>query len=97
MARLLIIASDHSGRRGEVVAVKPDGHVWGAKEVPPRFEHIDLPGVDPRRLQDMLAPDLDAENDDAFVARRLLKVADITAAKVALTESRVRDHISAYR
>jgi hypothetical protein len=61
MARLLVKAIDHTHpdpdkdkrgayKRGDVVAVRDDDHVWGASEGPPKFEQVDLPGVDPSDL-----------------------------------------------
>lgn len=32
-------------RRGDVIAVRPDGHVWGSLEKPPAFLLVKLPGV----------------------------------------------------
>jgi len=56
MARLLVKAQDYinsdiskdiagSYKRGDVVTVLPDGHVFGNKEGPPAFRVVDLPGA----------------------------------------------------
>ena len=56
MARLLVKARDASHadaskdrrgcyKRGDVVAVMPDGHEWGAKEGLPNFVRIDVPAL----------------------------------------------------
>lgn len=51
MAELLVCASDgpvrdHPGRwlAGMVVAVMEDGHQWGRKEGPPKFQVVRVPG-----------------------------------------------------
>lgn len=55
MARLLIKAVDYTHpdpdkdrraayKRGDVVVVMPDGHVWGGAEGPPKFVQMDVPG-----------------------------------------------------
>ena len=55
MARLLVKAVDYvnadpeidrkaSWKRGDVVAIMPDSHIWGSLEGPPKFVRIDLPG-----------------------------------------------------
>lgn len=99
MARLLVIARV-GDRRGEVVAVKPDDHVWGSKEVPPRFEQVDVPSISPERLADLLEPDLvlDVESGDLqLAARRKLKITDIDGAKTARSETQLRTRVGAYR
>lgn len=56
MARLLVKAIDYvhpdpdvdikdAYKRGDVVCVMPDGHVWGLAEGAPKFLHVDLPDV----------------------------------------------------
>ncbi|MDF0598446.1 hypothetical protein [Psychromarinibacter halotolerans] len=67
MARLLVIAREGS-RKGEVVAIKPDGHVWGKKEGLPDFGRVDLFGVPVGNLSDLLETAKDAEGED--VGRR---------------------------
>ena len=59
MARILIKA-DKTGvgpgayDAGDVVVIKPDAHVWGLKEGPPRFIVIEAPGIHPRKLREYL-------------------------------------------
>lgn len=95
MTRLLVIAKP-GGRHGEVVAVKPDGHVWGRKEVPPSFEQIDLPGVSVARLADLLEPELTDDDDANFVARRKLRITDVQSAKAARNETELRMRVGAH-
>lgn len=66
MAELLIKAIDHTHtvpekdrrgcyKRGDVVVVMPDGHEWGRKEGPPKFQVVKIPDAvlaDLRYLQD---------------------------------------------
>lgn len=62
MARILVKAMDHvhsdpeidrqgAYKRGDVVCVMPDGHVWGAQEGLPVFEQVDFPGVSVEDMQ----------------------------------------------
>lgn len=73
MAELLIKAqdathadpdADRAGcyKRGDVVAVMPDGHEWGAREGLPRFVRLRIPGV-AKNLAERLAVE-DDEDDD---------------------------------
>lgn len=54
MAQALIKAVDHvhpdpevdrqgSHKRGDIIAVRPNGHQWGSKEGPPRFVVVTVP------------------------------------------------------
>lgn len=45
MARLLVSASDLNNQKiGEVVDIKEDGHVWGGREQPPNYIHVNVTG-----------------------------------------------------
>lgn len=62
MAEILIAARDlPSGyRRGDPVAVKPNGQTWGRAEVPPDFYVIKIPGLDVPRAKALLEPLVEA-------------------------------------
>jgi len=78
MAELLIMNVDHVGRtpektamlykKGDVVVIMPDGHVWGANERPPKFRTIRLPG----EVSDYeyLLSSIYAENGKDIIMRR---------------------------
>jgi hypothetical protein len=81
MARLLVKAVDYthpdpdedrrgSFKRGDVVAVMPDGHVWGEKEVPPLFEQVDVPGVSVSDLGYLTAPEAQTLDEITSAALR---------------------------
>lgn len=63
MAELLIKAISHihpdseknitgAYKKGDIVVIMPDGHVWGAKEGPPKFVLAKVPGLDEETIQD---------------------------------------------
>ena len=64
MARLLLHAvgrnpSDNFGWPiGGIVDIKPDTHIWGSMETLPTFWKVNLPGVDPDAIRDLLAPQM---------------------------------------
>ena len=71
MARLLIRGLDNHHpdpvldlremfKAGDVICVAEDGHVWGAKEQPPAFQQVDLPGP-ASDYQQYIAPAAEAE------------------------------------
>lgn len=94
MARLLIKVEEYTHpdpdidrrgayKRGDVVVIMPDGHVWGGAEGPPKFKQVDLPGT-PEDYAYLLTAPLDRPNDLASAAAlqipriaRLLKQAKI--------------------
>lgn len=57
MTRLLVYAINHDTedklclQQGHVVAIKPDGHVWGKEECLPTFYQVDLPGMEKKDLE----------------------------------------------
>lgn len=73
MAELLVCAVDQPGalryKQGDIVAVFPDGHQWGAREGLPTFWQITTVSlVDSDRVSF-----LEEDRDRAFVAPRLLR------------------------
>lgn len=59
MAELLILNRDatpeqRSYKRGDVVVVMEDGHLWGNSEGLPDFIRASLPGVAPEQVRDAL-------------------------------------------
>jgi len=78
MAELLVMNVDNVGRtpektallykRGDVVVVMPDGHVWGAKESPPTFRIVHRLGP-PEDYAHLLTPAY-APNGRDIVGRR---------------------------
>lgn len=80
MAELLIMNVDNIGstpektallyKRGDVVAVMPDGHQWGAKEAPPKFRIVKLVGS-VEAYNHLLEP-VYAEDNRSVVSRRKL-------------------------
>ena len=73
MAELLIKAVDATNpdpdvdrqgcyKAGDVVVVRDDGHVWGAKEGPPNFRVLVVPGVSAAQIEDLIAEQVE---DDA--------------------------------
>lgn len=82
MAELLIKATDathpdpqtdRSGcyKRGDVVAVMPDGHSWGPEELNrEKFYLIRLPGVSPEALEKYLEPERDPVLREEVLTRR---------------------------
>lgn len=74
MPELLIMARDNAHddpemdrrgcyKRGDVVAVMPDGHGWGFKEGPPRFVRLRVTGVAANKAVERLTDHQD--EDDA--------------------------------
>lgn len=81
MARLLVKAIDHnhpdpeidrksSYKRGDVVCVMPDDHVWGRAEAPPKFEQIDMIGVDVESLTHLVGSELESLSEITSIALR---------------------------
>lgn len=81
MARLLVKAVDHTHpdpkidaqgayKRGDVVCVMSDDHVWGGAEGLPKFEQIDLPGVPVESLQHMIGSEVERLDEIAGLAAR---------------------------
>jgi hypothetical protein len=67
-------------KRGMMVAVKPDGHIWGAEEVRPAFVYIKIPLIDVSRCQKYLSDYIGVDGEP--VRRRLwqIRVVDMPAA-----------------
>lgn len=55
-------------RRGDIVVVMPDGHVWGRQEGLPKFYQVSIPGLSVELAKKVIESEMDAENK--FVARR---------------------------
>lgn len=51
-------------KRGDVVVVQEDGHEWGAKEGPPRFVRLHIPGA-ARALAERLTEEQDDDDNGA--------------------------------
>ncbi len=49
-------------KAGDVVVVREDGHVWGAKEGLPNFRVLKIPGVPAAQIEDLIAEQ--TEDDD---------------------------------
>jgi hypothetical protein len=73
MAELLIKARDATHpdqeidragcyKRGDIVVVQPDGHVWGAKEGLPNFVKLKIPGLDPEIVRELIEPQDDDDD-----------------------------------
>lgn len=71
MARLLVKATNYTHpdpnkdkqgayKRGDVVAVVPDDHVWGKKEGLPSFEQVDMPGVSVAELKHLINSEIES-------------------------------------
>lgn len=59
-------------KRGDVVAVKPDGWPWGAREGFPTFVIVKVPGLDPAAVEHLLhqhEDTTDPENPKVFKRR----------------------------
>ncbi|MCP4126928.1 MAG: hypothetical protein GY753_07690 [Gammaproteobacteria bacterium] len=74
MAELLIKAVDYAHadpekdrcgayKRGDVVVVMPDGHVWGGAEGLPKFLRVSLPGVTVAEFQHTAGSDCETAQD----------------------------------
>ena len=85
MAELLIKAVDATHidprkdlagcyKRGDVVVVKPDGHVWGKEEGLPKFVIVKIPGVTEAQAQKYLGPEVNALALEETLTRRLWRV-----------------------
>lgn len=89
MAELLVMVTDKTNadkvldaqcyKRGDVVAVKPDGWRWGIEELKRTdlFRVLKMPGVDPDTLQDLTVADVvdDGKGTATLVAKRARKLA----------------------
>lgn len=74
MAEILIKAFDATNadpvkdrcgcyKAGMPVVVMPDGHKWGAKELPPRFYLIKVPGITIDNVEKFISPEFEALPD----------------------------------
>jgi len=81
MARLLVKAIDHTHpeptkdkqgvyKRGDVVCVMPDDHIWGGKEGPPKFEQVDMPGVSVDEVKHLIVPETQTIDEVVSTAAR---------------------------
>lgn len=81
MARLLVKAIDYvhpdpeidkkgAYKRGDVVCVMPDGHEWGLAEGPPKFEHVDMPGVEVNDLLHLVGSEIESLAEVTSIALR---------------------------
>lgn len=81
MARLLVKAVDYTHtdpeidkrgayKRGDVVVVMPDGHVWGNAEDLPKFERVDLPGASVAEVQYLINAEVQTLEEITSIALR---------------------------
>ena len=105
MARLLVKAVDYTCsdpetdkkaayKRGDVVVVMPDGHVWGNAEGLPKFERVDLPGVSVEEVRHLANSEAQALEEITSVAlrknKRLLRQVSKTKNRGVKTRRRYR-------
>jgi hypothetical protein len=97
MAQILMIAVNrtnpdadadrkHCYKIGMPIVVVPDNHQWGAKECPPTFYLIKVPGISLDKVRKFIAPEYETfpdENGDPIIYRRRVwqvRVADLPQA-----------------
>ncbi|MFN3075352.1 MAG: hypothetical protein ABT940_00445 [Alphaproteobacteria bacterium] len=93
-------------KRGDVVAVLPDGHVYGRLETLPTFVKVKIPGLAVATAQNWVRPEMDLTDPlkPVMLKRRLwrVRVDDIPAAirntlittgEVTVTLTQVRSYI----
>lgn len=62
-------------KAGDVLHVAPDGWAWGTDELTnPDWRVVQLPGVDPASLADMVDPERDAQGNVLRKRRRLFNL-----------------------
>lgn len=107
MAEMLLMAEDNPSakgfKRGDIVAIKPDGWAWTAQESkaawikagrpagqwPRRFAVVKIPGVSEERLRPLLDVELDVLLQPLRKRRRFL---DLDGAGVAVRQQVGRDY-----
>jgi hypothetical protein len=84
-------------KRGDIVAVFPDGHTWGRLETLPKFVVVKVPGLNAERAAKYMA-----EQPDALRRRFRLRVDDVPAGirnqlrdtgQVTVTWAQLRDFL----
>lgn len=84
MAEMLVFAQEvpeveegpGKWKRGMAVAIKPDGHEWGRKEKPPKFNIIKFPGLSVDALKEYVESETEDKNGNIreLVNRRKFKL-----------------------
>ena len=96
-----------SYKRGDIVVVMPDGHMWGTSETLPDFVVVKVPGVDHERAQQLIESEveIDPETGERIPVRRRrwnIKVDDVPLAvrkalrnngEVTVTWNQVRNFV----
>lgn len=105
MARLLVKAIDYTHfdpevdrqgayKRGDIVGVMPDDHVWSPLEGLPTFEQIDLPGVSVSEVEYLCNSEVQTLDEITSVAlrknKRLLRLVSRTKERKTKTRRRYR-------
>jgi hypothetical protein len=95
MAELLVLAvnrthpdpeQDRKGlhKKGDIIVVKPDGHVWGAGEGLPTFVRVLCPGLDHTLVEDRVQPwvyniDFEVLNSNLSIDGFRIRATNLTA------------------
>jgi len=61
-------------RTGDIIVVKPDGHIWGKEEGLPKFVVVKIPGATTEQTQKYLSPEINALALEETLTRRLWRV-----------------------
>lgn len=64
-------------KRGDVIVIVPDGHVWGVMEqLDPQYRIVKLPGVPVDDVASLIAPEpeTDPQNPNRMLQRRLFRL-----------------------
>lgn len=94
MARLLVkaISAIHADpatdklsmyKAGDIVIVRPDGHVWGGMEGLPTFYQIDLPNVTPEQIPYLQEAHQESPDESSSVALKKIKRLFMKVSKLA--------------
>lgn len=87
-------------QRGRIVCVKPDGHAWGAKESPPNFYIVKVPGVSVESAAQYLEewhhrPVFELLSSDNVTDVHTYKmIVDVAPVRGRLTLSKVEDYFT---
>jgi hypothetical protein len=70
-------APEERSRLGDIIVVRPDGHVWGNEECLPRFIVVKITNMtydDAKHLEESLLLDDGLEEDGVTIKKKLAKV-----------------------
>ena len=70
-------APEERSRLGDIIVVRPDGHVWGREECLPRFIVVKITNMsyeDAKHLEEILMLDDGLEEDGVTIKKKLAKV-----------------------